>query len=108
MNDVKLLQDSNQIDDADVREAARAHAEGAVFRDGVIGAVIGALVLAPIWAGLVLFALRNSDTARLGPALMAAGVGVVAGMFMGGWAGTLLGSETLDHYERETLPPTPG
>ena len=96
------------VDDAGAREVERAHAEHTVLRDGVIGAVIGALVLAPIWAAMVLLALRNSGTALVPPTLMAAGVGVIAGVFMGGWAGTLLGTRTLEHFEHEIRPPLPG
>ena len=96
------------VDDADAREAARARAEHAVFHDGVVGALFGVLILAPTWAALVLLALRDSGTALLPPALMAAGVGVIAGLFMGGWAGTLVGSRTLEHFEHEIRPPIPG
>jgi len=77
------------------------------MRDGIVGAIVGALVLAPAWAGLVLLALRNSGTALWPAALMGAGVGVIAGVFMGGWAGTLVGSTTLEEFEHETRPPMP-
>ena len=83
---------------------AEQRAEFAVFRDAVIGAVVGALVLAPIYAGLVGLALRNSGTALLPVMLMAAGVGVLAGVFIGGWSGTLVGSHTLETFEREHRP----
>jgi hypothetical protein len=86
---------------------AEQRAEGAVFRDAVIGAVIGALVLAPIYAVLVGLALRNSGTTLLPAMLMAAGVGVLAGVFIGGWSGTLVGSHTLETFEREHRPKIP-
>jgi len=96
------------IEDDVTLEIECARAEGAVFRDGIIGAVIGASILAPIWALLVLFALRDSGTAMWPPALRAAGVGAIAGIFMGGRAGTLVGSRTLEEFEYETRPPLPG
>jgi hypothetical protein len=95
------------VDDAGAVDAKCARAEGAVFRDGVIGAALGVLILAPTWALLVVLALRNSGTALWPAALMAAGVGVIAGVFMGGWAGTLVGSRSLEHFEHEILPPPP-
>ena len=94
-------------DDPEALEVATAKAEHSVLHDGVVGAIIGAIVLAPTWALLVLLALRNSGTALTPPALMAAGVGVIAGVFMGGWAGTLVGSQKLEHFEHETRPPAP-
>jgi hypothetical protein len=39
---------------------------------------------------------------------MAAGVGAIAGIFMGGWAGTLAGSRTSEHFEHEIRPPLSG
>jgi hypothetical protein len=97
-------------DDPDAREVARARTERAVFRDAVVGGLLGALVLAPTWALLVILAIRNSGTALTAPAFMGAGVGVIAGVFMGGWAGTLVGSSKLEHFEHETRPrlPQPG
>jgi hypothetical protein len=89
---------------ADGAHEAELRAEHAVFRDAAIGALIGALVCAPIWAGMVWLALRNSDQALLPPIAMAAAVGVLAGVFAGGWAGTLVGSHTLEEYEREHRP----
>ena len=81
-----------------------ARVENGVFRDALLGAAIGVLILSPIWAAMVWFALRNADTARGGPVAMAAGIGVIAGVFMGGWAGTLVGGTKLEHFEHETRP----
>jgi hypothetical protein len=85
-------------------EERTARVEKSVFRDAFVGAAIGALILAPIWAALMWLAIRNADTAMTGPIAMAAGVGVVAGVFMGGWAGTLVGATKLEHFEHETRP----
>ena len=88
-------------------EAAEARAEGAVMRGAAIGAAIGAVVCAPLWVLLVLIALRDSGTALGPPLWMAAGVGVIAGVFLGGWAGTLVGSTKLEHFERDSRPKAP-
>ena len=85
-------------------EARTAQVEKGVFRDAFLGAVIGALILAPIWAGMMWLAIHNSGTAMTGPIAMAAGIGVLAGVFMGGWAGTLVGGTKLEHFEHETRP----
>ena len=92
--------------DAD-EEAAMMQAEHAVFRDAAIGAVIGAIVCAPIWAGMVWLALRNSGQALLPAMAMAAGIGILAGVFAGGWAGTLVGGHALETFEREHRPKPP-
>jgi len=85
-------------------EARTARVERSVFRDAFVGAVIGALILAPIWAAMMWLAIRNADTAMAGPIAMAAGIGVFAGVFMGGWAGTLVGGTKLEHFEHEIRP----
>ena len=90
--------------DHETLEERTARVEKGIFRDAFRGAVIGALILSPTWAAMVWFALRNADTARGGPVAMAAGIGVFAGVFMGGWAGTLIGGTKLEHFEHETRP----
>ena len=89
---------------ADDGHEAELHAEQAVFRDAVIGAVIGVLVCVPIWVGMVWLALHNSDQALVPPMAMAGGIGVLAGVFVGGWAGTLFGATQLEKFEREHRP----
>ena len=87
--------------DASTEAAAEARAEHGVFRDAAIGAAIGVAVFAPLYAALVWLALRSHGTPLAGPLLMAAGVGVLAGVFLGGWSGTLVGATALEKYERE-------
>jgi len=83
---------------------AEAQAEQAVFRDAGIGAVIGVLVFAPLYMALVTIALVNHGTPLVPPMLMAAGVGMLAGVFVGGWAGTLVGANTLEKFEHANRP----
>ena len=98
-----------QLVPSDANEAeAEARAEHAVFRDAAIGAVIGAVVLVPIYVALVWLAVRNHDTQLTAPLLMAAAVGVLAGVFIGGWSGTLVGATTLEKYEHEHRPKATG
>ena len=95
------------VGDTDFKER-EARAEQGVFRDAVIGALIGVALLVPAWVGLVAIALTNAGIALLPPLFMAAGVGVIAGVFMGGWAGTLVGASKLEHFEYENRPKHPG
>ena len=95
------------VGDPDLKER-EARVERGVFRDAFVGAMIGVAVCVPAWMGLVAIALRDAGTALLPPLLMAAGVGVIAGVFMGGWAGTLVGASKLEHFEHENRPKLPG
>ncbi len=88
-------------------DAAQMRVEHTMLRDALVGALLGAILCAAIWTGLVWLALRSSSTAR-GPMLgMGAGLGVLAGVFLGGWAGTLAGSSKLEHFEHDTRPASP-
>jgi uncharacterized membrane protein YsdA (DUF1294 family) len=94
-------------DAAQARLADDRRVERVVLRKAIVGAMIGAVVCAPLYVGLVLLALRNSGTALGPPIGIAVGLGLYAGLFLGGSTGTLIGSKTLEHYERETLPAGP-
>lgn len=89
-------------------EERTARVEKSIFRDAFVGAVLGALILSPIWAGMMWLAIRSNGTALVPPMAMAAGIGVFAGVFMGGWAGTLVGGTKLEHFEHEIRPKVEG
>jgi hypothetical protein len=92
--------------DVDV-ELAQLGVERTLARDAMVGALIGAVIGAGVWALIVLIALAGSDV-RLGPwLLMGAGCGVFAGLFLGGWAGTMVGVGRLEAHEHATLPSAP-
>jgi len=99
--------DDRTPDVASGRFAEDLRVERVIVRDTIIGAIIGAIVCAPIYVGMVFLALRNSGTA-LAPNLgMAVGLGMYAGLFLGGCAGTLAGAKTLEHHEHKYLPAPP-
>ena len=78
--------------------------ERSVFRYAIAGSLIGAVVCAGIWSVLMAVALAG-DRTNFGPMLLVgAGCGVFAGIFLGGWAGTLAGAARLEHHEHEILP----
>jgi len=82
----------------DVEERQR-EAERVLLRDALVGIAVGMLVGAGIWALLVLVALAGTGW-DLGPAMwMGAGVGMFAGAFYGGWAGTVVGCRKLEEAE---------
>lgn len=78
--------------------------EALVARSAIVGAMIGAVVCAVIWIGIVALALAGKGAA-LGPMLLVgAGTGMFAGIFLGGCAGTLVGALKLEHHEQASLP----
>jgi hypothetical protein len=81
--------------------------ERVVLRTAIVGALIGAAVCCPVYVALVWLALHNSGTSLAPPIGVAIGLGLYAGLFLGGSTGTLIGSKTLEHYEHETLPAAP-
>jgi hypothetical protein len=81
-------------------DAAQVAAETKFARTVLIGVLIGMAVCAVIWVGLVLLALAGSGES-LGPVLwMAAGIGIFAGVFFGGWAGSMVGARALERHEQ--------
>ena len=102
-----LPTDEQRGEIAPARLAEDRRVERVILRDTIVGAVIGAFVCAPIYVGMVFLALRNSGTA-LAPNLgMAVGLGMYAGLFLGGCAGMLAGAKTLEHHEHKYLPALP-
>jgi hypothetical protein len=85
------------VDDADAGQVA---AEAKFVRAVLYGVLIGMVVCAAVWVGLVAVAVAG-DGEPLGPVLwMAAGIGVFAGVFFGGWAGSMVGARALERHER--------
>jgi hypothetical protein len=78
--------------------------ESQVARAALLGAVVGAFAGAGAWMVIVVLALAGKGWA-LGPMLaVGAACGVFAGIFLGGWAGTVVGALRLERYEHEHLP----
>jgi hypothetical protein len=84
-------------------EEIQVQAERTFWRDALVGAVIGMVVCAGIWMLIVGIALVGAGWSLGGPLLMAAGVGLFGGAFLGGWAGVMVGTTRLEAAERELL-----
>jgi hypothetical protein len=87
----------------DTADALQERAERSFWRDALVGAVVGMVVCAGIWMLLVGIALVGAGWSLAGPLLMAAGVGLFGGAFLGGWAGVMVGAARLEETERELL-----
>ena len=73
--------------------------ERSMARAVLVGMAVGIPLGALVWVGLVALALAGTNWS-LGPALaMAVGVGALAGMFFGGWAGVVAWAHTLDDVD---------
>jgi len=78
--------------------------ETRVFTSIAGGMLIGAVVCALLWTGIVLLAHAASDFDLKPMLLVGLGCGIFAGVFLGGCFGALRGSLLLEHHEKETLP----
>ena len=85
-------------------EVRQRRVEGRAFRATFLGMAIGAVVCALLWCGLMLVAMSGAAPSRGPMLLVGAGCGLFAGIFLGGWAGSLVGAGRLEHHEHETLP----
>lgn len=83
-------------------------AERSLLRSIVVGAIVGMVVCAGIWALIVLVALAGSDWSLGPPVAMGAAVGVFAGAFYGGWVGTMIGNRAVEQAEHHALPELEG
>ena len=78
-----------------------------MFRAVLVGMAIGTVVCVVLWDLVVLIALAGSGEPLAGPLLMGGLVGMFAGVFFGGWAGTLYGAHLLEAHEHATRPRMP-
>ncbi len=84
--------------------AEEVSAERTFVRSAMIGALIGAAVCAGIWIAIVAIATTNNGIKSWPLLLMGAGCGIFAGLFLGGWAGSMVGSQALEHAHHDSLP----
>lgn len=85
--------------------AQQMRAERRFWHTTLVGALIGMVVCAGLWMLIVAIALVGAGWSLGPPLLMAAGIGVFAGAFLGGWAGAMAGTAGLERAEREPAGP---
>jgi len=88
----------------DPHEVEEVNAERTFVRAALIGALIGAIVCAGLWIGIVAIATANNGVRTWPLLLMGAGCGAFAGLFLGGWAGSMVGSKALEEAHHASLP----
>ena len=79
-------------------------AERTFVHSAMIGALIGAVICAGLWIGIVAIATTHNGTRSWPLLLMGAGCGMFAGLFLGGWAGSMVGSKALEEAHHDSLP----
>jgi len=89
------------VDDLPAQRAVERRA----FRAWGIGMLVGAGVCAAVWCGLVALALVDSSGSAGGMMVTGAACGAFAGIFLGGWAGAVVGAIELEHHEHATRRP---
>lgn len=96
----RLVVVPDPVDDLDLQRRVEAR----FFRAWGIGMLVGAVVGAAVWCGLVAVALAGGAEGRGAMMLTGAACGVFAGIFLGGWAGAVVGASYLEHHEHATRP----
>lgn len=87
----------------DLADGRQTRAERTLWQRALVGGLIGMVLGALLWAGIVAVALVGSDFS-IGPAVwMGAGVGVFGGVFLGSWAGVMAGLRQLEETEHELM-----
>ena len=74
-------------------------AESALLRRIIIGIAIATPICVGIWVGLIALAVRDSAPMG-GPICMAVGIGILSGLYIGTWAGSVVSSDTFDQLDR--------
>jgi hypothetical protein len=78
-------------------------AERTLLRRIIIGIAIATPACIGIWVGLIALAVRNSAQ-MAGPIGMAVGIGVLSGLYLGTWAGSVASSDSFDELEDSPTP----
>ena len=87
------------LHDADAREARVRAAEAEMVHDVKLGMIVGVVVCVVVWVAIVVIALAGTDWDLLPVIGMAAVVGVLAGLFLGGAIGMTVAAEKLETAE---------
>ena len=92
---------SHEVEVVAREERVRA-AERAMAHDVKVGMIVGTLVCVVVWVAIVVAALAGTSWDLLPIIAMAAVVGVLAGLFLGGAIGMTVAAEKLEAAENPT------
>jgi hypothetical protein len=83
-------------------------AEHGLARGIIIGIVVAVPLCVAMWVGLIALAVSGISTGLVGPLAMAAGHGVLTGVFFGTWWGFVSQTHTFEDLDREANTTTGG
>src|SRR5262245_8678531 len=69
----------------------------------ILSILIAVPVMIVFWVGLIALAVSFTGVGYAAPLAMGAGIGVLAGVFWGAWAGFTMAMPALDEHEHEAL-----
>ena len=84
-------------------QARELEIERSLAKHIIMAILVAVPVMVVFWVGLVALAVSFSGAGYAAPLAMGAGVGVLAGVFWGAWAGFTMAMPALDEYEHETI-----
>jgi hypothetical protein len=94
-------QPPSEPEPADTDLADEIDAERGLMRAIVKGTLIATPLSMAAWIGLIFLALHGTDTDLPGPLAMAAGIGVLTGLFFGAWGGFVSKTHTFEELDRQ-------
>jgi hypothetical protein len=75
-------------------------AEHGLARGIVIGVAVAVPLCAALWIGVIALAVEGTGSITFGLLAMAAGLGIVTGVFFGSWAGFVAKTHTFEDLDR--------
>jgi hypothetical protein len=77
--------------------------ERSLAKHVIVAILVAVPVMVVFWVGLVALAVSFTSAGYAAPLAMGAGIGVLAGLFWGAWAGFTMAMPSLDEYDRDTI-----
>jgi hypothetical protein len=96
MSDLETVDTNTAVADRDAEQKA---VERALWVTVFKSSLLAIPICVGIWVGLVYLAIGDSSQGLVSPLIIGALIGVIAGVFFGGWAGFLKASHTLDEVD---------
>jgi hypothetical protein len=81
--------------------------ERSLAKHVILAMLVAIPVMVVFWMGLIALAVSFTSAGYAAPLAMGAGIGVLAGVFWGAWAGFTMGMPALDENDRDTINALP-